>query len=336
MVAAMAGFAVEDMFLKAAAQSVPVAQVMVIFGAGGALCFAALAILRGEPFLPRAGTATLWVRAAFELTGRLFYTLAIALTPLSSASAILQATPIVVVAGAAIVFGEKVGWRRWSAILIGLAGVLVILRPGAEAFSPLSILAVLGMLGFAGRDLATRAAAPSVGWAVLGVYGFLAIVVAGVLLWRLERDHTDHAKSHSRFPTRRGGPFWSRGLHRTDHGHADGRSVCCHPVPVLTPSFRCRTGGSGLRGNAGCRSAVGKRHHRGIRAVYSRPRSPSRLTPTVLKAPGKLHHGHVLNIEFARKRIRVPVDHLPDDGPPGEACHRSTCPGSGADRKFPF
>ena len=181
MVAAMAGFAVEDMFLKAAAQSVPVAQVMVIFGAGGAICFAALAILRGEPFLPRAGTATLWVRAAFELTGRLFYTLAIALTPLSSASAILQATPIVVVAGAAIVFGEKVGWRRWSAILIGLAGVLVILRPGAEAFSPLSILAVLGMLGFAGRDLATRAAAPSVGWAVLGVYGFLAIVVAGVL-----------------------------------------------------------------------------------------------------------------------------------------------------------
>ena len=177
----MAGFAVEDMALKSAAQAVPVAEVMVIFGAGGALAFALIARARGEAFLPRAAGLTLGIRAGFELVGRLFYTLAIALTPLSSATAILQATPIVVVAGAAVVFGERVGWRRWSAILLGLAGVLVILRPGAEAFTPLSILAVLGMLGFAGRDLATRAAAPAVGWAVLGVYGFLMIVVAGVV-----------------------------------------------------------------------------------------------------------------------------------------------------------
>ncbi len=52
----------------------------------------------------------------FEVAGRLFYTLAIALTPLSSASAILQATPLVVVMGAALIFGERVGWRRWTAI----------------------------------------------------------------------------------------------------------------------------------------------------------------------------------------------------------------------------
>lgn len=178
----MAGFAIEDAFLKRASADLPVAQVMVIFGAGGALLFACLAMARREPLFPPAARArAVRIRAAFEVAGRLFYTLAIALTPLSSASAILQATPIVVVAGAALIFGERVGWRRWTAIGVGLAGVLVILRPGAEAFTPLSLLAVAGMLGFAGRDLATRAAPRGLGTFTLGVYGFVAIVAAGLI-----------------------------------------------------------------------------------------------------------------------------------------------------------
>ncbi len=181
MIAAMAGFAVEDMFLKAASGTVPVGQVMVIFGLGGAICFTVLAQLAGETLFPRAALSpALWIRTGFEIAGRLFYTLAFVLTPLSSATAILQATPIVVVAGAALIFGEKVGWRRWSAIVVGLLGVLVILRPGAEAFSPLSLLAVLGMIGFAGRDLMTRAAPKGLGTYTLGVYGFGAIVIAGL------------------------------------------------------------------------------------------------------------------------------------------------------------
>ena len=96
--------------------------------------------------------------------------LAIALTPLSSATAILQATPIIVVLGAMAFFGETVGWRRWCAIVIGLIGVAIILRHGADDFSPLSILAVLGTLGFAGRDLASRAA-PATLTTSLGVIG---------------------------------------------------------------------------------------------------------------------------------------------------------------------
>ena len=193
MVAAMAGFAVEDMFLKSAAQSLPVGQVMVMFGLGGAIVFWITARLRRETILaPQAFGRTMMIRNGFEVIGRLFYTLAIALTPLSATTAILQATPIVVVAGAAIFFGETVGWRRWTAIIVGLAGVLVILRPGAESFDTLSILAVLGMLGFAGRDLATRAAPPALGTSALGVFGFSAIVLAGMVFsfwdgkpWRL-------------------------------------------------------------------------------------------------------------------------------------------------------
>lgn len=121
------------------------------------------------------------VRACFEAFGRLFYVLAIALSTLSSATAILQATPIVVVAGAAVFFGEKVGIRRWAAIFVGLIGVMIVLRPTASSFDVFSVFAVLGMFGFAGRDLATRAAPVSLTTSVLGFYGFLAIIVAGLL-----------------------------------------------------------------------------------------------------------------------------------------------------------
>lgn len=186
MVAAMAAFAVEDAFIKAAAVQLPVGQVLMLFGAGGSLLFAALAGLRGEALLnPAVLSRPMRIRFVFELTGRLFYGLALALTPLSSATAILQATPIVVVLGAALFFGEKVGWRRWAAILAGLAGVLLILQPTPGSFSALSLLAVLGMFGFAGRDLASRAAPMELSTSALGFYGFLTVLIAGAAysLW---------------------------------------------------------------------------------------------------------------------------------------------------------
>ncbi len=180
MVGAMAAFALEDVFVKAAARSLPVWQVLVLFGMGGAVLFALMARRqRQKLFIADVLSRPMRIRAVFEFIGRLFYTLAIALAPLSAATVILQATPLVVVACAAVIFGETVGWRRWAAILIGLLGVVVIIRPGSESFSLMSILAVLGMLGFAGRDLASRAAPASVGTAALGFYGYL--IVAGLV-----------------------------------------------------------------------------------------------------------------------------------------------------------
>lgn len=182
MTAAMAGFALEDMFFKAASASLPVGELLVLFGLFGAILFALAAAMKGDTlFSADVVSRPMLVRAGFEISGRLFYGLALVFIPLSAATVILQATPLVVVAGAALVFKEAVGWRRWAAIIIGLAGVLIILQPGTDGFSMLSILAVLGMLGFAGRDLASRAAPATLSAWVLGVYGFLSIVVAGLI-----------------------------------------------------------------------------------------------------------------------------------------------------------
>jgi drug/metabolite transporter (DMT)-like permease len=182
MTASMAGFAVEDVFVKAAAHSLPLGQVLLTIGIVGMLIFTAMAVRQGEAMLPAAFLSRpMLIRSAFEVTGRLFYGLAITLTALSTTSAILQATPLVVVAGAALVFGERVGWQRWLAVLVGFIGVLVILRTGAD-FSMLSLLAVVGLLGFAGRDLATRAAPKGLSNRQLGALGFAMLATAGAIL----------------------------------------------------------------------------------------------------------------------------------------------------------
>lgn len=183
MVLAMAAFSLEDMFIKAASGTVPVGEILVLFGLGGTLAFIVLTLSRRETILSRAILSpAILTRVICEIAGRFGFTLAIALTPLSSASAILQATPLVVVAGAAIFFGERVGWSRWVAILIGFVGVLMIIRPGLESFEPASLFAVVGMLGFAGRDLATRAAPAELSNMQLGVYGFFILIPTGVVM----------------------------------------------------------------------------------------------------------------------------------------------------------
>lgn len=183
MTASMAGFAVEDLFIKAATRSLPPGQIILTMGIAGILVFALMSRRAGEAIAPAAFRApAMLVRSGFEISGRLFYALALALTPLSTTSAILQATPLVVIAGAAVLFGESVGWRRWLAVLAGLAGVLLILRPGVAGFSALSLLAVAGTLGFAGRDLATRAAPKGLSNRQLGTLGFAMLAVAGALI----------------------------------------------------------------------------------------------------------------------------------------------------------
>ena len=183
MVASMAGFAVEDAFIKSAAGAIPLGQVIIMMGLLGIAAFSIMALSANEPPIPRSVLSrTMAIRSGFEVTGRLFYALAITLTPISVASAILQASPLVVVLGAAVIFGEKVGLRRWLIILVGFCGVVVILRPGLDGFNALSILAVIGMLGFSGRDLATRAAPPSLSNAQLGVAGFVMLTLSGVII----------------------------------------------------------------------------------------------------------------------------------------------------------
>jgi drug/metabolite transporter (DMT)-like permease len=185
MVLSMLGFALEDMFIKLAAEVLPIGQILFMLGIGGAAVFALVVHLQGRrPLVREMISIPIGLRALGELTGTMAFVSAIVLTPLSSASAILQATPLVVTLGAALFLGEQVGWRRWSAITVGLCGLLLIIRPGMDAFEPLSLLAVIAVFSLGLRDLATRRVPPSISTMQLSFLGFAAIIPAGpLMLW---------------------------------------------------------------------------------------------------------------------------------------------------------
>jgi drug/metabolite transporter (DMT)-like permease len=76
--------------------------------------------------------------------------------PLADVVTYYLAGPIFVTAMSAIFLGEKVGWRRWSAILIGFCGVLIALRPSVQTISLPALIALGGSLSFATLMLITR------------------------------------------------------------------------------------------------------------------------------------------------------------------------------------
>lgn len=183
MVGSMAFFAIEDLFLKRSAEALPPGQVLALTGAAGACVFWALAARQRQPVLSlEALRGMALVRTLAEAAAAMLYIVALALAPLTMTSALLQASPLVVVAGAALFLGEKVGWRRWASILVGFAGVLVILEPWDAAFDPTGLLTVACVVVLAARDLSTRVMPTRIGTFQVATWAYLGLVPAGAAL----------------------------------------------------------------------------------------------------------------------------------------------------------
>lgn len=182
MLLSMLLFSFEDLFFKSVSQSFPPGLATLIYGLGGTVIFAVQAWWSGQaPLTSDALKPWLLIRSIFEIIGRLFFALALAFAPLSVSVAILQATPLVVTFAAVMLLGEKVGWRRWLAMAIGFVGVLIILRPSPEAFRWDALFALISVIGFAMRDLATRASPPKMSPPQLGVLGYVMLCLSGLI-----------------------------------------------------------------------------------------------------------------------------------------------------------
>ena len=183
MVVSMVLFAFEDMFIKLLSAELPFAQVLGLIGLLGFLAFAAMLKLKGgRLFTHDLMRPIVLFRGLMEAVGSIGIVVALALTELSSTSAIMQALPLAIVLGAALFLGEPVGWRRWSAIIAGFLGVLLVIRPGLAGFQPVSLMALLAVLGLAARDIATRRVPAHIHSDQLAASAFFAILVASVLM----------------------------------------------------------------------------------------------------------------------------------------------------------
>ena len=183
MILAMAGFALGDVGIKALSGSLSLSLIVMIMGLAGTGFYVALSLAKREPILTGdLAHPSVIARGLAEIAAGLFMVNALALTPLSLVTSVTQAGPLVVAIGAVILFKEKVGWRRWSAIFVGLIGVLIVLRPGTDDFNVLALLAVGAMLALAARDLATRATPRSLSNLQLATVGFASFILAALVL----------------------------------------------------------------------------------------------------------------------------------------------------------
>ncbi|MEM1373059.1 MAG: DMT family transporter [Pseudomonadota bacterium] len=182
MVAAMAGFAVSDGFVKALTESVPAGQLLVLFGTLGTLLLAAFAWMRGRDLSGSFLRSPIFLgRFSADMLASACIVGAFATAPLSLVAAIMQVSPLFAAALAALLLGERLGPRRLIAIGIGLVGVLLIVEPWGAQLAWGAILAALGSFFLALRDVLTRMAPASIPSEALVTYGYLAIAPGGLI-----------------------------------------------------------------------------------------------------------------------------------------------------------
>ena len=183
MIIAMGCLTLTDMFIKIASQTLPIGQVMIIYGVGALLVFWGLLRIKGESIhlSHLTNPAVIW-RNIGDLIAINSMFLALVYVPLSTIGAVIQAVPLLVTAAAALFLGERVGLKRMSAIFIGFFGTLLIIQPGASNFDITATLVFLAALGMALRDIATKLVRENFSTLVLSFYSCFLFIFSGSIL----------------------------------------------------------------------------------------------------------------------------------------------------------
>ena len=158
MALSMLAFVLNDGLMKAVFDTMSIYQAIFLRGLITVPLIALLAWQKSALIVSIAPRDRLLVtlRVAAEVGATVGFLTALKHMPLANVTAILQVLPLTVTMAAALFLGEQVGWRRWLAIAIGLAGVMIIIRPGMEGFSVYSIWALVAVGCVTIREIATR------------------------------------------------------------------------------------------------------------------------------------------------------------------------------------
>jgi drug/metabolite transporter (DMT)-like permease len=163
MVIAMCCFIANDALVKLASESLPAGQLIFVRGAMATAWVLAVAGAPAPP-LPVARLAHRWVaiRAGIDSVATVLLVIVLAHLPIANATAINMASPLFIVALAVPLLGERVDARRWAAIGLGFAGVLMVIQPRIDDFNGYALLCLFVTLLHALRDLATRRIPPGI------------------------------------------------------------------------------------------------------------------------------------------------------------------------------
>lgn len=184
MMAAMAGFTLNDTAMKYVTETLPLYQAIFLRGVLTVFALWLIGLAQGglRLRLSRADLRVLGWRTVGEILATVFFLTALMHMPLADLSAIMQSLPLAVTLAAALWFGERIGWRRMLAIVVGFAGVMLIIRPGGEGFGLWSVLGVGAVLSVVLRDMATKRFSPEVSSVAVSFYAGLAVLVMGAVM----------------------------------------------------------------------------------------------------------------------------------------------------------
>ncbi len=187
MLGAMASFVANDTCVKLIGDAIPLGELILLRSVGAtALVLIYAQIAGGLRPPPRSAVRLIGWRVAADILATLCIVAGVLGMAIADATAISQLTPLVMTAAAAVLLRERVGWRRWLAIFIGFAGVMLIIRPGTASFSTAAVLSLAGVVFVVARDLVTRQISAEVTTLTLLCVSLAASSLAGLLLLPFE------------------------------------------------------------------------------------------------------------------------------------------------------
>ena len=186
MVAAMSAFTVSDAFLKILSAEMELFQVLLLRGCMTSSFMIGLAVYLGlfKVELRSQDWVLMLVRAAAEAGAAWFFITALFHVDFANVAAIMQSMPLAITLASALFLGERVGWRRWAAILVGFAGVMLIVKPGGDGFTIYSVYVLASVACVTLRDLLARqisAQVPSILIACVAAVGVTLFAAVGSL-----------------------------------------------------------------------------------------------------------------------------------------------------------
>ena len=189
MVIGMFFFMMGDLFLKLSSQGIALGIVTMILGVGMSCVFCVMMMRGGDAFFHKKYLhKAMAMRCVGESIGIIGVIIAVANAPLSSVTAIMQSLPLVLTLMGAVFLKEKVGIRRITALILGLIGVLIIIRPGMDEFDAFATFTLVGVLGMAIRDFGTRIMPRDISTAALSFYGSVMIFITGAGMMLFTND----------------------------------------------------------------------------------------------------------------------------------------------------
>ncbi|MGF1445454.1 MAG: DMT family transporter [Pikeienuella sp.] len=194
MLVAMLCISINDMTIKRLSGDYPLHQMVFVRSAIG-ICFS-FVILRAEGGIARLRTERAglhFLRCLMIVIANLAFFASIAVIPLATATALFFAAPLFITLLSIPILGERVGPRRWTAVIVGFFGVVVMLQPWQTGTQPgmslgIAALPVLAALCYAAMQILTRWLRATAQASVMAIYIQGTFLLTGGLFWLVAGD----------------------------------------------------------------------------------------------------------------------------------------------------